>query len=72
MWSRSGLLTVFCPGAAVQIGLRKGSRSVADAQAMGFKEEDGTLGDIMDTAASSDLLLLLISDAAQVRRKQKA
>jgi hypothetical protein len=33
---------------------------------MGFKEEDGTLGDILDTVASSDLLLLLISDAAQV------
>jgi ketol-acid reductoisomerase len=49
----------------VRIGLRKGSRSVADAQAMGFKEEDGTLGDILDTVASSDLLLLLISDAAQ-------
>jgi hypothetical protein len=50
----------------MQIGLRKGSRSFAEARAAGFSEENGTLGDIWDTVSSSDLVLLLISDAAQV------
>lgn len=52
----------------MQIGLRKGSRSFADARAAGFTEENGTLGDIWETVAGSDLVLLLISDAAQVGR----
>lgn len=52
----------------MQIGLRKGSRSFAEARAAaGFSEENGTLGDIWETVSSSDLVLLLISDAAQVR-----
>lgn len=50
----------------VQIGLRKGSRSFDEARAAGFTEENGTLGDIWETVSGSDLLLLLISDAAQV------
>lgn len=49
-----------------QIGLRKGSRSFAEARAAGFTEESGTLGDIWETIGGSDLVLLLISDAAQV------
>lgn len=49
-----------------QIGLRKGSKSCADARAVGFTEESGTLGDVLETVAESDLVLLLISDAAQV------
>jgi ketol-acid reductoisomerase len=49
-----------------QIGLRKGSKSVEDARAVGFTEENGTLGDVLETVAESDLVLLLISDAAQV------
>lgn len=49
-----------------QIGLRKGSRSFAEARAAGFSEENGTLGDIWETVSGSDLVLLLISDAAQV------
>uniref|UniRef100_A0A0E0C5E6 Ketol-acid reductoisomerase, chloroplastic n=1 Tax=Oryza meridionalis TaxID=40149 RepID=A0A0E0C5E6_9ORYZ len=49
----------------VKIGLRKGSKSFEEARAAGFTEESGTLGDIWDTISSSDLLLLLISDAAQ-------
>lgn len=49
-----------------QIGLRKGSKSVEDARAVGFTEESGTLGDVIETVAESDLVLLLISDAAQV------
>lgn len=50
----------------MQIGLRKGSRSFAEARAAGFTEESGTLGDIYETVSSSDLVLLLISDSAQV------
>lgn len=50
----------------LQIGLRKGSRSFNEARAVGFTEESGTLGDIWETVSSSDLVLLLISDSAQV------
>lgn len=52
----------------MQIGLRRGSRSFAEARAAGFTEENGTLGDIWETVSGSDLVLLLISDAAQVCR----
>ncbi|TXG47561.1 hypothetical protein EZV62_026855 [Acer yangbiense] len=52
---------------ASSIGLRKGSRSFAEARAAGFTEESGTLGDIYETISGSDLVLLLISDAAQFR-----
>ncbi|KAG4177797.1 hypothetical protein ERO13_A10G000200v2 [Gossypium hirsutum] len=49
----------------VKVGLRKGSRSFDEARAAGFSEENGTLGDIWETISGSDLVLLLISDAAQ-------
>ncbi len=49
----------------VKVGLRQGSASWQAAQAKGFKEENGTLGEMMTVAAESDLVLLLISDAAQ-------
>ncbi|KAJ9690673.1 hypothetical protein PVL29_013041 [Vitis rotundifolia] len=55
----------------VKIGLRKGSRSVAEARAAGFTEENGTLGDIWETIAGSDLVLLLISDSAQADNYEK-
>lgn len=55
-----------CVLVSPQIGLRKGSKSVEDARAVGFTEESGTLGDVLETVAESDLVLLLISDAAQV------
>ncbi|OAY26318.1 ketol-acid reductoisomerase, chloroplastic [Manihot esculenta] len=55
----------------VKIGLRKGSRSFAEARAAGFTEESGTLGDIWETIAGSDLVLLLISDAAQADNYEK-
>ncbi|MFC9909916.1 ketol-acid reductoisomerase [Streptomyces sp. NPDC127197] len=51
-------------GITVAVGLRPGSRSVADARAAGFTEEDGTLGDWLAVAADSDLVILLIADAA--------
>ncbi|KAF8411043.1 hypothetical protein HHK36_003582 [Tetracentron sinense] len=50
----------------VKIGLRKDSCFFAEARAAGFTEESGTLGDIWETVSGSDLVLLLISDAAQV------
>lgn len=49
-----------------QIGLRKGSKSFEEARGAGFTEENGTLGDIWETVSGSDLVLLLISDSAQV------
>lgn len=51
-------------GITVTVGLRPGSTSAADARASGFAEADGTLGDWLAVAAESDLLILLIADAA--------
>lgn len=50
---------------SVSIGLRKGSASFKDAEAVGFSEKDGTLGDMYDVVSQSDLVIILISDAAQ-------
>ncbi|XVF27507.1 hypothetical protein REPUB_Repub14bG0113400 [Reevesia pubescens] len=55
----------------VKIGLRKGSCSFAEARAAGFTEENGTLGDIWETIAGSDLVLLLISDSAHADNYEK-
>lgn len=49
----------------VKVGLRADSRSMGDARDAGFTEEDGTLGEMFDVIGESDLVLLLISDAAQ-------
>ena len=49
----------------VAVGLRGGSSSAEQARAAGFHEEDGTLGELFEVIASSDMVLLLISDAAQ-------
>ncbi len=49
----------------VKIGLRAGSRSEVDAEAAGFTKSSGTLGEMFDVIRESDLVLLLISDAAQ-------
>lgn len=49
----------------VKIGLRPGSASAKDAKEAGFTEESGTLGDMLEVAAESDIVILLISDAAQ-------
>lgn len=51
----------------VSIGLREGSSSVAEAREAGFSEENGTLGEMFDVIKHSDLVILLISDAAQVK-----
>ncbi|KAG5149830.1 hypothetical protein JHK82_016711 [Glycine max] len=67
----------------VKIGLRKGSLLINEARAAGFSEENGTLGDIWvseengtlgdiwETISGSDLVLLLISDAAQADNYEK-
>ncbi|MFC9689687.1 ketol-acid reductoisomerase [Kribbella sp. NPDC056951] len=51
-------------GITVSVGLRPGSTSADDARANGFTEEDGTLGELLTVAAASDLVILLIADAA--------
>ncbi|XP_011002539.1 PREDICTED: ketol-acid reductoisomerase, chloroplastic-like [Populus euphratica] len=49
----------------VKVGVEKDSCSFAEARAAGFTEESDTLGDIWETISGSDLVLLLISNAAQ-------
>jgi ketol-acid reductoisomerase len=51
----------------VKVGLRPGSSSAAAARQAGFTEENGTLGEMLDVVRESDLVLLLISDAAQAQ-----
>ena len=51
----------------VKIGLRKGSSSFESARSVGFSEDDDTLGEMFDTIKESDLVVLLISDAAQAK-----
>jgi ketol-acid reductoisomerase len=51
-------------GIRVSVGLRPGSASAADARAHGFTEADGTLSDWLAVVAESDLVILLIADAA--------
>src|SRR3990170_4373143 len=49
----------------VVVGLREGSGSFEAARRAGFTEAGGALGEMFDVIAGSDLVLLLISDAAQ-------
>jgi len=51
----------------VKVGLRENSSSWKAAEAAGFRESDGTLGEMMAVARESDLVILLISDAAQAQ-----
>jgi len=55
-------------GSAIKIvvGLRAGSKSIPEAEAVGFNQADGTLGEMFTVIAASDLVLLLIADGAQV------
>jgi ketol-acid reductoisomerase len=48
----------------VTVGLRAGSASFDSARAEGFSEDNGTLGEMFDVIRSSDLVILLIADAA--------
>ena len=51
----------------VTVGLRKNSASWKEAQSQGFSEEEGTLGEMFEVISQSDLVILLISDAAQAK-----
>jgi ketol-acid reductoisomerase len=51
----------------VAVGLRLGSKSFEEAKSVGFSEADGTLGEMFDVIKQSDLVILLISDAAQAQ-----
>jgi ketol-acid reductoisomerase len=55
----------------VKIGLRPGSSSAKEAEAVGFSEANGTLGEMFQVVRESDLVLLLISDAAQAELFQE-
>src|SRR4029077_15618452 len=55
----------------VAVGLRAGSESMAEAPAAGLQEADGTLGEMFEVIANSDLVVLLISDAAQAQLYKK-
>ena len=50
----------------VAIGLRSDSPSWKEAEACGFSKAAGTLGEVFDVIKDSDMVILLISDAAQV------
>src|SRR5256885_3187390 len=52
-------------GIKVKVGLRPGSSSMDEARKAGFSEGSGTLGEMFAVVRESDLVLLLISDAAQ-------
>ena len=54
----------------VAVGLREGSSSMASARQAGFSEADGTLGEMYSVIKSSDMVILLISDAAQAENYQ--
>lgn len=56
---------------SVTIGLREGSSSFKEAKGCGFSEEDGTLGEMFKVIGDSDLVILLISDAAQAKLYKK-
>ncbi len=55
----------------VKIGLRENSGSIPAAEAAGFSKADGTLGEMYKVIRESDLVMLLISDAAQAENYQK-
>jgi len=55
----------------VKIGLREGSSSMNAAREAGFSEVNGTLGEMYAVIAESDMIVLLISDAAQVENYKK-
>jgi len=58
-------------GIKVKVGLRENSSSIADAEAKGFTRDNGTLGEMYEVIAESDLVLLLISDGAQAEVYKK-
>lgn len=55
----------------VKVGLREGSSSMDAARAAGFTEENGTLGEMYSVIGESEMVLVLISDAAQADNYEK-
>ncbi len=55
----------------VKVGLRSGSGSWKSAEEAGFTEAGGTLGEMMQVVSEADLVILLISDAAQAKLYKK-
>ncbi|MFN8559454.1 MAG: ketol-acid reductoisomerase [Dehalococcoidia bacterium] len=58
-------------GIIVKVGLREGSASIPAVEKAGFTRANGTLGEMFDVIRESDLVLLLISDAAQAQEYQQ-
>ena len=58
-------------GITVKVGLRAGSASIASAERAGFSRAEGTLGEMYEVIRDSDLVILLIADAAQAQEYQK-
>ncbi len=58
-------------GIRVVVGLREGSPSMGAAERAGFRRSDGSLGEMYQVIRESDLVLLLISDAAQAQDYQQ-
>ncbi len=58
-------------GIRVKVGLREGSSSMAEAREAGFTEEAGTLGEMYAVISESDMVIILISDAAQADNYEK-
>ncbi len=54
-------------GIIVKVGLRAGSASIPAAERAGFTRAAGTLGEMYEVIRESDLVLLLIADAAQAQ-----
>jgi ketol-acid reductoisomerase len=52
-------------------GLRENSTSIPSAEAVGFTRADGTLGEMYQVISESDLVLLLIADAAQAENHKR-
>ncbi len=55
----------------VKVGLRGGSSSFAEARSAGFSEDDAALGEMFAVIRESDLVILLISDAAQAELHER-
>jgi len=55
----------------VKVGLQQGSKSVEKAAKAGFTTDNGTLGEMFQVTSESDLVLNLISDAAQVEHHER-
>ena len=58
-------------GIRVKVGLRANSSSIPAAERAGFTREAGTLGEMYEVIAESDLVLLLIADAAQAEQYEQ-